>query len=42
MADFTDRILNSFTEHPQQTKNPQSYCKHGVLAIYNSLNLIVI
>ena len=41
MEDFTDRVFNIFTEHPNQTKNPQSYCKHGLFAIINSFHLIV-
>ena len=41
MSDFTDRFLSIFTEHPQQTRSPQSYLKHGTFAIYNSLILII-
>ena len=38
--DYTDRILKHFTNHPHQTKKPQSYCKHATFAIYNSFHLI--
>ena len=39
--DFTDRVLKYFTDHPKQTRSPQSYCKHGGFAIYNSSMLII-
>ena len=38
--DLTDRVLKQFTDHPNQTRSPQSYCKHGAFAIYNSGILI--
>ena len=38
--DYINRMLKYFTNHPQQTKNPQSYCKHSMFAIYNSFHLI--
>jgi hypothetical protein len=41
MEDYNDRVINIFTKHPRQTQNPQSYCKHGIFAICNSLNLII-
>ena len=40
MKESMDRISNIFTEHPRQTQNPQSYCKHGIFAIYNSFWLL--
>ena len=39
--DYTDRMKKHFTEHPNSTSNPQSYCKHGIFAIYNSFTLII-
>ena len=39
--DYTDRVLRIFTDHPNQTRSPQSYCKHGIFAIYNSSILII-
>jgi len=39
--DFTNRFLKHFTDHPNQTRSPQSYCKHGAFAIYNSGRLII-
>ena len=32
---------NQFTDHPQQTRSPQTYVKHGMFAIINSFRLIV-
>ena len=32
--------MNPFTKHPSETKNPQSYWKHGTFAFVNSLILI--
>ena len=34
-------ILKFFNNHPNQTKNPQTYSKHAAFAIYNSFYLIV-
>tara|TARA_B100001094_G_scaffold209341_1_gene203270 strand:+ start:1518 stop:1889 length:372 start_codon:yes stop_codon:yes gene_type:complete len=34
-------IINYFSNHPNQTKNPQSYCKHAGFAVYNSFQLVI-
>ena len=39
--DYTDRMIKYFTKHPNSTSNPQSYCKHGIFAVYNGFNLIL-
>jgi len=33
-------MKNPFTEHPQATKNPQTYLEHGRFAFVNSLILV--
>ena len=37
---FISNIFDHFNDHPNQTKNPQSYCKHAYFAIYNSFYLM--
>ena len=33
--------MNIFTEHPNDTENPQTYFQHGFFAITNSAKLVV-
>ncbi len=35
------KILSIFTKHPNDTENPQSYWKHAVFGMTNSIKLIL-
>ena len=41
MTNMTNIIYNLFNDHPQQTRTPQSYVRHGLFAISNSFRLII-